>query len=218
MIEQENWRPVIGYESKYEVSDLGRVRRVNTGRVLKLYESKGYMFVCLCSGGVMKNKYVHRLVAEAFIERPDGLYEINHKDENKSNNRVENLEWCDHKYNMGYDNRLKKAIETRIKKGSYVGFDKKEYGKKYYQEHKKERIEYGKKYYQEHKERFKNYKKDKDKQKEYSSRYYQKHKELMKEKSIKYLKEHKDKMKEYKRVYYQRHREEILRKMKEKTK
>ena len=75
----------------------------------------------------VKNKYIHRLVAEAFIERPDGLYEVNHLDEDKKNNIVNNLEWCDRKYNNNYGTKIKREISTKIKKGIYLGLSQEEY-------------------------------------------------------------------------------------------
>lgn len=116
----ENWKPVVGYEGLYEVSDWGRVRsldkyiknwpkgiRLVKGRVLKPgRHRKGYLLVVLNKDGVMKTCKVHRLVAIAFIPNPDGLPQVNHKDENKHNNRVENLEWCDNKYNICYSQAM----------------------------------------------------------------------------------------------------------------
>lgn len=107
---QEEWRPVIGYETKYEVSSLGRVRSLTvrgfkrcSPRVLKPIRFKsGYYFVNL--EGVHSKK-VSRIVAEAFIPNPDNLPCVNHKDEDKTNNRVENLEWCTVKYNSNYGTR-----------------------------------------------------------------------------------------------------------------
>lgn len=109
---EEIWKPVVGYEGMYEVSNLGRVKSLNyknTGKevVLKAYSNKsgkGYYKIHLCKNGVVDWPYVHILVAQAFIPNPDNLPEVNHKDENPANNCVENLEWCTHKYNSGYSN------------------------------------------------------------------------------------------------------------------
>lgn len=92
----EEWRPIDGYENLYAVSSKGRVKNIETGKVLKnKIGSHGYPFVALCKGdGKPKQIMIHRLVAEAFIENPDNLAQVNHIDECKSNNDVENLEWC----------------------------------------------------------------------------------------------------------------------------
>ena len=95
----EEWRPVVGWEKNYEVSNAGRVRRIKTGRILKNCKSGRYDFVTLYPIGKSKNERVHVLVAEAFHgKRPNG-YEVNHKDANKRNNRAENLEWVTPKEN-----------------------------------------------------------------------------------------------------------------------
>ena len=97
----EEWRDVPGYEGMYEVSDWGRVRR--NGRILKLRkDGQGYLFVSLYKNGTKKEAYIHRLVSLAFIPNPNNYPEVNHKDENKTNNAVENLEWCTRKYNANY--------------------------------------------------------------------------------------------------------------------
>jgi hypothetical protein len=118
-------KPIRGYEGMYEVDNLARVfsvERVKTvndnGRVYDKpiqakqlrqgMHSKGYKVVTLTKDGVSKTHFVHRLVAEAFIENPNGLPMINHKDEDKTNNLPENLEWCDAYYNVMYGNGRKK--------------------------------------------------------------------------------------------------------------
>lgn len=109
----EKWAPIKGYEGVYEVSNLGLVRRVDfrgTGKPRNLKPADngtGYLFVTLCKNGIVKRFYVHRLVAEAFIENSTNLPEVNHKDECRSNNHVTNLEWCTREYNQNYGNKLK---------------------------------------------------------------------------------------------------------------
>lgn len=96
----EEWKSIRGY-APYEVSDAGRIRR--DGHVLvPVRQKNGYLFVTLCLGGKQTNKLVHRLVAEAFVPNPLNLPQVNHKDEDKTNNVVDNLEWCTAKYNTNY--------------------------------------------------------------------------------------------------------------------
>lgn len=102
----EQWRNIKGYEN-YQVSNCGRVKSLNynkTGkeRILKAGNNNGYLFVYLCKNGRKKKHWIHRLVAQAFIDNPDNLPCVNHKDENPSNNCIENLEWCNHIYNINY--------------------------------------------------------------------------------------------------------------------
>lgn len=112
---REEWKPIAGYEGLYKVSNLGRV--CNTQKVLKQTVSrKGYARVGLHKNGNLKTIEIHRLVAQAFLDNPNGFPEVNHKDENKLNNMVENLEWCTRKHNVTYGNRQKKATETKNRK------------------------------------------------------------------------------------------------------
>ena len=104
----EVWRDVAEYNGKYQVSNLGRVRSVcdtKQSRVIILKPMKqknGYLYVSLWRNNKKKNVLIHRLVAQSFVDNPNNHKEVNHKDENKENNVVENLEWCEHKYNMNY--------------------------------------------------------------------------------------------------------------------
>lgn len=110
----EEWRDVLGYEGLYEVSNLGRVRR--NGKILKPQaERGGYLHVFLSKNGIVKHGKVHRLVASAFIPNPNNYPQINHKDEDKTNNAVSNLEWCDGKYNANYGTRNKRVSEKMSK-------------------------------------------------------------------------------------------------------
>lgn len=116
----EQWIDIEDYEGKYQVSNEGRVKSLNYNRtgkecILKPAVNRdGYLFVVLCKDGKAKIYYLHRLVASAFIPNPDGLPQVNHKDEDKTNNSVlvnldnsvdfekSNLEWCTHEYNHNY--------------------------------------------------------------------------------------------------------------------
>lgn len=95
MSENLCFRDVVGFEGLYKVSDTGIVFSVRANKELKPFVTEwGYLSVQLRNNGKKHNKFVHRLVGEAFLEKPDGVVEINHKDGNKKNNYVSNLEWC----------------------------------------------------------------------------------------------------------------------------
>ena len=159
----EEWRPIEGYEGLYEISSYGKVRSLDRydnrncfrkGKVLSPVKNKdGYLQVNLCCNGKYKMFLVHRLVAQAFILNPDNLPEINHKDENPGNNNVDNLEWCNRKYNINYGSRKDKERDTKIKNGYWSGLSRKEYRKKWCQENTDNLKEYKKKWYQENKDR-----------------------------------------------------------------
>lgn len=121
---KELWKDVTGYENKYQISNFGRLR--NNVKIMKtMVATNGYLIACLWKNNKQKKYVVHQLVAKAFIDNPNNYKEINHIDENKKNNRMENLEWCSHKYNMNYGgikSKISKAhsgkiasVETRIK-------------------------------------------------------------------------------------------------------
>lgn len=129
----EEWKPIKGYEGFYEISNRGRVKRIkqlreighSPNRIRKFYDvdrllnpwdnGHGYKVISLIKDGRRKNHYVHRLVGEHFIPNPYNLEEINHKDFNRANNRVENLEWCDRSYNAYYSiERYKKPKNAQL--------------------------------------------------------------------------------------------------------
>ncbi len=127
----ETWRPVKGYEGLYEVSSTGRVRRlagISEGkhkypvkaRELKLGHRNGYPIVALCRAGKPRYEYVHRLVAKAFIPNPDNLPCVNHKDETRTNNNVDNLEWCTKQYNINYGTRKQRFSEIMRSKSKGI--------------------------------------------------------------------------------------------------
>lgn len=155
---EEIWKPVVGYEGLYEVSSYGRVRSLRRGRILTgTINRDGYVRCHIKVNGVLKSHFVHRLVAEAFIPNPDNLSCVNHKDEVKINNSVENLEWCDRKYNNNYGSRMDKTRDTKLKNGYWSGLSKEEYNKKWYQENKDKRREYMKKWRQENNDKINEY-------------------------------------------------------------
>jgi hypothetical protein len=128
-ISMEEWKNIYGYE-EYQVSTLGRVKRLAyyknvcgggkqycEERILKLQKRKGgYQAIVLSKNSKAKSFLVHRLVAMAFIPNPENLPQVNHKDENPSNNCVDNLEWCNQRYNSNYGTS-KYRISAKLKNG-----------------------------------------------------------------------------------------------------
>lgn len=109
----EIWKEIEGYAGLYEVSNWGNIRSLKFGRKLNpAVNSSGYKLISLSKEGKSKSFSVHRLVAEAFIPNSNNYPCINHKDENKTNNHVGNLEWCTQKYNCNYGNYNKKLSEA----------------------------------------------------------------------------------------------------------
>ena len=128
---EEEWRDITGYEGLYQVSNLGRVRSLD--RYKNQVSKSKNVYSAFCPGRILRQSYrsktskylrvslyhlagdgvkscgasylVHILVAQAFIPNPNNLPCVNHKDEDKTNNCVDNLEWCTHKYNCNYGNR-----------------------------------------------------------------------------------------------------------------
>ena len=132
---QEIWKDIEGYEGLYQVSNKGRVKSlsrlvvrvgkpnyITKEKILKCSELKGtgYPAVKLGSNNNFKSMLVHRLVAQAFIPNPDNLPQVNHKDEIRTNNCVDNLEWCDSKYNNNYGTKIDRLM------GHYVSDETKE--------------------------------------------------------------------------------------------
>ena len=121
------WKDIKDYEGLYQINNLGEIKSLYNYRggnnILVPRIKKGYYTIGLRKNNVRKWYSVHRLVAEAFIENPDNLPQVNHKDENKLNNNVENLEWCTAKYNNSYGNRLKKVSESNKLKKTVIQYD-----------------------------------------------------------------------------------------------
>ena len=111
----EEMKDIENYEGLYAITRDGRVWSYRSNKFLKPNLVGGYHQVILCKEGKGKTHYIHRLVAEAYIPNPDGLPQVNHKDEDKSNNCVENLEWCDIKYNINYGTRTERVAKKRSK-------------------------------------------------------------------------------------------------------
>ena len=125
----EIWKPVAGYEGRYEISNHGRVKsckRFRSGKgnadtligerlLVASHDHSGYLKVCLRNGSRSQNHSVHQLVARAFIDNPNDYDQVNHKDENKENNYVSNLEWCTAAYNNIYGTRIERVKKTKAK-------------------------------------------------------------------------------------------------------
>lgn len=117
-------KDVKNYEGLYAVTSCGKVWSYYSKKFLKPgATNNGYLQVILYKDGKMKHYKIHRLVAEAYIPNPENLPEINHKDENKTNNCLQNLEWCDHKYNINYGTKIdrqKKPILQYDLDGNFI--------------------------------------------------------------------------------------------------
>lgn len=110
------WEDIKGYEGLYQVSTMGLVRGIKSGKTLSPDETKdGYERITLYKDSKPKHFLVHRLVAETFIPNPDNLSEVNHKDENKQNNSQDNLEWISAKDNCNYGTRNRKIALSKNK-------------------------------------------------------------------------------------------------------
>jgi len=141
IIPDERWLPVVGYEGYYEVSDFGRVRRLDRyttdcgkggasrtrfirgGLVSPNLNENGYRHLQLYRDGHKTRVKLHRIIAQAWIPNPDNLPQVNHKDENPNNNHISNLEWCTAKYNSNYGTRkqrLSKILQNSLVRGKPV--------------------------------------------------------------------------------------------------
>ena len=99
-------KPIRNYEGLYEIDELGNVYSLRRNKIMSpVMINSGYKTVKLSKDNHLTRYLVHRLVAETFIPNPDNLPCVNHKDEDKLNNSVENLEWCTYQYNNSYNNK-----------------------------------------------------------------------------------------------------------------
>lgn len=119
LLPKQIWKDIPGYEGLYQVSNTGKVRSLNykgTGKK-KIWKYaitvNTYKKIALYKNGEIKYYYIHRLVAQAFMPNPNNYPVVNHKDENKSNNVVWNLEWCTQQYNCNYGTCQRRKSETR---------------------------------------------------------------------------------------------------------
>lgn len=124
---EEIWKSIPGYEGYYEVSNIGNVRSVTRtiiksngqpqtriGKIInQTLDQKGYKQLNLHKDGVCKKMKVHRLVAMAFLPNPNNYPIVNHKDENPSNNNVDNLEWCTYQYNNNYGTKIERLVQKQ---------------------------------------------------------------------------------------------------------
>lgn len=123
----EIWKDIQDYEGKYQVSNLGRIKSLqrwsgkkfyNREKILTPYINKknGYAYIYLTKNNKGKNIRVHRLVAKAFLDNSNNYSDVNHKDCNRTNNNVNNLEWCTRSYNIKY------ALKYGIAKSNLIGW------------------------------------------------------------------------------------------------
>jgi hypothetical protein len=174
----EEWRDIVGYEGLYQVSSCGRVRalertvsrgkyglHVHKSRIMSpLDHGNGYLYISLSKNNKRKNYYIHRLVAEAFIANPDNKPQVNHKDHNRSNNGVANLEWVTCVENIRFSSHLfrhprknnkntNKEYGTgiRLKNGKYEVYICHKYLGRYWEleDAQRERDKYVEEYYHE---------------------------------------------------------------------
>ena len=109
-------KDIKGYEGLYAITSCGKVWSYRSKKFLKsCKQSTEYLAITLCKDGTRKSYTIHRLVAEAYLPNPNNLPQVNHKDENKTHNYINNLEWCDNTYNINYGTRNKRVGRARSK-------------------------------------------------------------------------------------------------------
>lgn len=117
---KEEWKDIPNYEGLYQISNKGIIKNKKGNIIKSRIDHKGYAMIDLSKNNIKHTYKVHRLVAMAFIPNPNNYLEINHIDENKSNNTISNLEWCSHKYNVNYGTQKKRAsIKMSLKVNQY---------------------------------------------------------------------------------------------------
>ena len=116
------WKEIKGFEN-YQISNTGLIRK--DGVILKPFDNNGYLRILLINGDKKKKKLIHRLVAETFIPNPDNKPQVNHKDLNKKNNNVDNLEWVTNQENVQH------AIQNIPERRKQLKEDMSKIGKKY---------------------------------------------------------------------------------------
>lgn len=111
-------KDIEGYEGLYQIDNQGNVFSLKYGKRRKLsvgVQSQGYLSVMLCKDGKPNRFRIHRLVAQAFLPNPNNLPQVNHKDEDKTNNKANNLEWCTAQYNLDYSDVWRKSAKAKSK-------------------------------------------------------------------------------------------------------
>ena len=125
---KEIWKDIPGYENLYQISNKGKIKsfynyRRNGTNILTPKIKKGYYQIGLRKNGKRKWLSIHRLVAITFISNNNNFKCVNHKDENKLNNNVDNLEWCNHKYNNCYGTRIERVIKNNKSRKEILQYD-----------------------------------------------------------------------------------------------
>lgn len=112
----EEWKDIIGYEGIYKISNLGKIIRIKGTKIrpMKIWNNGRYMEVRLSKEGKATHFTLHRLLAIHFIPNPNNLPSVNHKDENKLNNSINNLEWCTQEYNTNYGSGISRRVQSRL--------------------------------------------------------------------------------------------------------
>lgn len=110
------WKPVVGFENFYKVNRAGDVLSLRNNKIRKpiINPNNGYGTMVLYADHTKRTVYVHRLVAEAFVDNPNGYGFVNHKDENKLNNNADNLEWCTKSYNNTYNGKTQRPCKSIV--------------------------------------------------------------------------------------------------------
>jgi hypothetical protein len=115
---EERWKDIPNYLGLYQVSNIGNVINVKKNKLMSKTLHREYLVVKLSKNNIGKQYKIHRLVGLLFVDNPDNKPFINHKDEIKTNNIDNNLEWCDSQYNNTYGTRIQRQIETKIRNKS----------------------------------------------------------------------------------------------------